>query len=175
MNLVEERCGHMTDACGVWGLGRPEDEQSTYRALLSIRNSCVTVAGIQVCGQAASQDLVSDFKAVSACCVLRRMTVCRTRRGGDAPARALRSLGSGAACRVCGPTVNRPDETMLPHQTSNQKRCSFTPTCRQYIVPMIRRTSSASSSVTGEVGPTRRGSARACRGAPSRRACAFLA
>ena len=99
----------MTDACGMWGLGRPEDEQATYRALLSIRNSCVTVAGIQVCGRAASQDLVSDFKAVSACCVLRRMTVCRTRRGGDAPARTvLARLGSGAACRVCGPRDREP-------------------------------------------------------------------
>jgi hypothetical protein len=92
----------MTDACGMWGLGRPEDEQSTYRALLSIRNSCVTVAGIQVCGRAASQDLVSDFKAVSACCVLRRMTVCRTRRGGsDAPAppaRARSAPGPRVAC-----------------------------------------------------------------------------
>jgi hypothetical protein len=86
----------MTDACGMWGLGRPEDEQATYRALLSIRNSCVTVAGIQVCGRAASQDLVSDFKAVSACCVLRRMRYAGGER--DAPARAL--LSAGAVTRV---------------------------------------------------------------------------
>ena len=64
----------MTDACGMWGLGRPEDEQATYRALLSIRNSCVTVAGIQVCGRAASlaasQDSLRLQGGVSACCVL---------------------------------------------------------------------------------------------------------
>jgi hypothetical protein len=72
----------MTDACGMWGLGRPEDEQATYRALLSIRNSCVTVAGIQVCGRAASQDSLLLQGGVCVLCRVRSAAVTYYDAGG---------------------------------------------------------------------------------------------
>ena len=75
----------MTDACGMWALGRLEDEQPTYRALLSIRNSCVTVAGIQVCGRAASQDSLRLQGGVCVLCRVRSAAVTYAGGGGDAP------------------------------------------------------------------------------------------
>ena len=138
----------------MWGLGRPEDEQATYRALLSIRNSCVTVAGIQVCGRAASQDSLRLQGGVCVLCRVRSAAVTYAGGGGDAPRPVLLSLGRVA----CGPDRERPTKQCY-HTKQVTKKLSFTD------VRTIYCTHDSPDVVGMVVGPTTSGDRRGERAA----------
>ena len=68
----------MADACGMWGLGRPDRRTSRpylCRALLSIRNSCACRGNPTLCRGAAESDFRSVSEAVCAANVLRCKTI----------------------------------------------------------------------------------------------------